>query len=103
MENKFNDYLLRAKILDSNDSLATLRDRFYFLESNTEKSLIYLCGNSLGLQPITASKYINEELEAWRKYGVEGHFNAKRPWMQYHEFLIKYSIDLRLANLSSTG
>ena len=94
MKNKFNDYLLRAKILDSNDSLATLRGRFYFPEFNSEKSLIYLCGNSLGLQPITASIYVNEELEAWKKYGVEGHFNAKRPWMSYHELLTKYSAEL---------
>ena len=26
-------------------------------------------------------------MDAWAKYGVEGHFLAEKPWFEYHEFL----------------
>jgi len=45
-----------------------------------------LTGNSLGLQPKLAAKYVEEELQAWADLGVEGHFHAKRPWLDYHTF-----------------
>ncbi len=83
-----------AKFLDSKDSLAKLRNKFYFPKTNTSEPFIYFCGNSLGLQPHTASSFIQDELDAWKKYGVDGHFNAKRPWMPYHEFLTQYSAEL---------
>jgi kynureninase len=41
----------------------------------------------LGLQPKQTQAYIQQELDDWAKYGVEGHFEAKNPWMPYHEFL----------------
>ena len=49
--------------------------------------MIYYTGNSLGLQPISTKKYIDQELNDWAKWGVEGHFHAQRPWMPYHEFI----------------
>ena len=48
---------------------------------------MYFCGNSLGLQPKTTARFIEEELEDWARLGVEGHFHARHPWMPYHEFL----------------
>jgi kynureninase len=36
--------------------------------------------------PKAAESYLNEELEDWKNWGVEGHFHARRPWMPYHEF-----------------
>jgi kynureninase len=47
--------------------------------------VIYFTGNSLGLQPKSTAKYIQQELSDWSKYGVEGHFQAKHPWLSYHE------------------
>ena len=38
---------------------------------------VYLCGNSLGLQPKSTKEAIAQELEDWKQYGVEGHFHAK--------------------------
>lgn len=70
--------------LDQNDELKTFREKFHFPINSEGKPYIYLCGNSLGLQPKITTKYIQEELEDWAKYGVEGHFKAKRPWMPYH-------------------
>jgi kynureninase len=83
-----------AKILDQEDSLSHFKRRFHLPETESGEPFIYFCGNSLGLQPDTAALFINEELEAWKKYGVEGHFHAKRPWMPYHELLTKYSAEI---------
>jgi kynureninase len=48
----------------------------------------------LGLQPDTAGQYLQEELEAWKMLGVEGHLNAKRPWLSYHELLTQYTAEI---------
>ena len=70
---------------DERDELASFRDRFYFPKING-KTAVYFTGNSLGLQPKTAESYVKQELEDWAKFGVEGHFDARRPWYSYHEF-----------------
>ena len=70
--------------LDKNDSLNHFRSKFLFPEDKNGYSCIYLCGNSLGLQPNTTRQYLEEELNDWSKYGVHGHTNAKRPWLTYH-------------------
>jgi kynureninase len=73
--------------LDKNDELKHYRDEFHIpLQKNGEEH-IYLCGNSLGLQAKRTKDYLNQELEDWATFGVEGHFHAKNPWMPYHEFL----------------
>ena len=79
---------------DKNDPLAYFRERFHFPETETGEPFIYFCGNSLGLQPDTAEQYIKEELDTWKKLGVDGHLNAKRPWMLYHEFLTHYTAEI---------
>lgn len=76
-----------AKKLDAADPLKHLRQEFLFPQQASGEPYIYLCGNSLGLQPKTTKQYINEELEDWATYGVEGHFEARRPWLPYHEFV----------------
>ena len=83
-----------AKKLDLNDSLSSYRKKYHLPKTKSGESFIYFCGNSLGLQTYNASTYINEVLDSWKKYGVEGHFNKNRPWMPYHEFLTKYSAEL---------
>lgn len=76
-----------AQNLDKNDELREYRNRFHFpLDSNGDKKL-YFTGNSLGLQPKSTREYINQELDDWAKYGVDGHFEAKNPWMPYHEIV----------------
>ncbi len=47
----------------------------------------YLAGNSLGLQPKATRAELLEDLAGWAKLGVEGHGDASRPWMPYHELL----------------
>ena len=45
---------------------------------------IYLCGNSLGLQPRATRQALLDELDDWRELAVEAHFRGKHPWMPYH-------------------
>jgi kynureninase len=73
-----------AAELDARDPLAAMRDRFH-VPPHGEAECVYLCGNSLGLQPKTAARYLEEELEDWRRLAVEGHFRGRRPWKDYHE------------------
>lgn len=76
-----------ARELDKQDPIAHYRDKFHIPKDNNGNDWIYMCGNSLGLQPKTTKDYIGQELEDWANFGVEGHFEAKNPWMPYHEFL----------------
>ncbi|HEY3387891.1 MAG TPA: kynureninase [Saprospiraceae bacterium] len=75
------------------------RDQFHIPKINGKDS-IYLCGNSLGLQPKRVKEYVNEELEDWATLGVEGHLHARHPWLPYHEFLTQSMAKLVGANES---
>ncbi|MDG2343489.1 MAG: kynureninase [Flavobacteriales bacterium] len=77
-----------AKKLDKNDPLKDCRNLFH-LPTFTKEPVVYYTGNSLGLQPKATKSYIQQELDDWAKWGVEGHFFAKNPWMPYHELLAK--------------
>lgn len=76
-----------AKSCDNQDILKKLRSQFHFPKKENGESKIYLCGNSLGLQPKNTSDYINRELKDWEKYGVDGHTEGDYPWLPYHEYL----------------
>ncbi len=73
-----------ARGLDAKDPLNHFRSRFYIPQHHGTDA-VYLTGNSLGLQPRSAEAYIKQELEDWARFGVEGHFEARKPWMPYHE------------------
>lgn len=76
-----------AQELDAQDVLNVYQEQFHFPTTKDGSPWLYFCGNSLGLQPKTTSDYIQQELKDWANLGVEGHFEAKNPWMPYHEFL----------------
>ena len=76
-----------AKAQDQNDPLAHYRDKFHIPKTSEGNEWLYFTGNSLGLQPKQTKNHINQELEDWANLGVEGHFEAKNPWLPYHEFL----------------
>lgn len=75
-----------AQKIDSEDALKDFRGKFLFPQ-HQGAPVVYFTGNSLGLQPKTTKTYIEQELDDWAKFGVEGHFEARRPWFAYHEFL----------------
>ncbi len=73
-----------ARQMDEKDPLKHYRQRFH-IPLHEGREVIYFTGNSLGLQPKTTRDYVNQELDDWARLGVEGHFQAKRPWFSYHE------------------
>ncbi len=73
-----------AREMDDADTLSGYRNRFLF-PKHKGKDVVYFCGNSLGLQPKGAQEYYEQELNDWAAFGVEGHFQAKRPWFSYHK------------------
>ncbi|NGZ89549.1 kynureninase [Psychroflexus sp. C1] len=76
-----------AKEMDLQDPLASFSDEFHIPTQKNGDKHIYLCGNSLGLQPKQTASFIQQELDDWANLGVEGHTEAQHPWMPYHEFL----------------
>jgi kynureninase len=78
-----------AHEMDAKDPLTKTRAQFHIPKAKDGSDAIYLCGNSLGLQPKNTEKALLQELADWKTLGVEGHFHAKNPWLPYHEFLTK--------------
>jgi kynureninase len=78
-----------AKSLDEKDVLRSFRKQFHFPKKKDGSTKLYFCGNSLGLQPKNVKTYVNEVIEDWQNYGVDGHTEATYPWLPYHEFLSK--------------
>jgi kynureninase len=71
---------------DHHDPLHSYRDEFHIPRStHTGQPAIYFCGNSLGLQPKSARKLVDQEMDDWARMGVEGHFEGTTPWYSYHE------------------
>ena len=85
---EYQNKLEFAKSLDRNDPLKHFREKF-FIPQHHGRDSIYFNGNSLGLQPRSTAKYVQQELDDWARLGVEGHFDAKNPWMPYHEIFPK--------------
>jgi len=74
-----------AEQQDRADGLAKLRDAFRIPTRADGTEQVYLCGHSLGLQPKAVASIVQEELESWARRAVDGHFEAARPWLNYHE------------------
>ncbi|MBB5208614.1 kynureninase [Chiayiivirga flava] len=72
--------------LDTADPLSTYRNEF-LIPPHADGETLYLCGNSLGLQPRATRQLLVDELDYWGTLAVEGHFRGKFPWMDYHEFV----------------
>ena len=76
-----------ARNLDSQDPLASYRDRFHTPRGPNGDEWVYLTGHSLGLQPKSAREYVERELQLWQELAVEGHFHGPQPWVPYIELL----------------
>ena len=72
--------------------------------ADSSPDAVYLCGNSLGLQPRLAGQYVAEEMDKWGRLGVEGHFNGDRPWLSVDEPCLPLLRDLvGAADVSEVG
>jgi kynureninase len=74
-----------AQQLDNYDTLKSFRILFH-IPQHQGHDVIYLTGNSLGLQPKQTEDFIKQELNDWAHLGVEAHFGAVNPWFYYHHF-----------------
>ncbi|HTD98910.1 MAG TPA: kynureninase [Mucilaginibacter sp.] len=82
----YQDTLAFANQLDEQDELKSFRSEFLIPQHN-ESDAIYLCGNSLGLQPIATEKYLAAQLDSWKELAIEGWFQGDDPWLQFHHQL----------------
>ncbi|QCR24122.1 kynureninase [Pontibacter sp. SGAir0037] len=82
----YQNNLSFAQEQDQQDPLNHFRNRFYIPQVNKQDA-IYFCGNSLGLQPKSVQRFIDDEMYKWANYAVEGHFTGDEPWFNYHELL----------------
>ena len=85
---EYQNSLEFARELDEKDPLKDFRSKF-FIPRHNGQDCVYFTGNSLGLQPKATSQYVQQELNDWASMGVEGHFQAKNPWLPYHEIFPK--------------
>jgi len=74
-----------ARALDAADPLSAWRDRFLLPQDDAGRELVYLCGHSLGAQPVHAAEYVAEVMRDWRRRGVDGFFEGRHRWLDYHE------------------
>jgi kynureninase len=72
---------------DARDPLAAYAAEFHHPYDANGRRMVYLSGHSLGLQAKSTAQYVEQELADWRRLGVLGHTQAKRPWIGYHEGL----------------
>lgn len=72
-----------AQAQDQADALKAYRNDFLIPKVNGKES-VYLCGNSLGLQPKAARAALEEQMTNWAERGVEGHFTGDTPWLTFH-------------------
>jgi kynureninase len=87
MTTRFEPGAAFAAELDARDDLAGFRPRFHIPRREDGGDVVYLCGNSLGLQPRAVRAHVEQELHDWEALAVEGHFRGKNPWVSYHELL----------------
>lgn len=99
-----------AKQQDEQDPLRHLRDYFVIpsradlarktiapsapREAGQDEPSIYLCGNSLGLQPTLTRKYMQQYLDTWATKGVYGHFKEVEdsnlaPWLHVDDDVLE--------------
>lgn len=76
-----------AESMDRRDPLREYRD-YFSIPTQGGREVVYLCGNSLGLCPVKAMDYVQQELERWQRLGVWGYFHSPRPWVGYEEPLL---------------
>lgn len=84
-----------AESLDQMDDLKDFREKFniptlgslcgvapeYVQKMGAQTDALYLCSNSLGLQPKEAQSLVQSNLDKWARVGVQGHFAGEENWV----------------------
>lgn len=98
----FQPTLTFAKTRDQADELGGYQAKFFLPVglAHDGKTVTYLAGNSLGLQPRAATDFIEDEMDRWSRFAVEGHFIGDNKWVDYHKLLTSSLAKLVGANES---
>jgi kynureninase len=82
------DLTLKAALaLDAADPDTARRGEFHFPRTADGEPVIYLCGNSLGLQPRRAADDVMRFMGEWQRLGVLGYHDSGADWLNLHERL----------------
>jgi kynureninase len=84
----YQNTLAFAETLDQQDPLKGFRAKF-LIPKHDGRDAIYFCGNSLGLQPVTAQQYVDDQFKTWKDLAIEGFFHGDDPWLGYHKKLTR--------------
>jgi kynureninase len=76
-----------ARERDAAGPLARWRGEFHFPVAPQGGPALYLCGNSLGLQPRSAGSEVAKFMAEWQRLGVLGYHDAGADWLNLHERL----------------
>jgi kynureninase len=77
-----------ARAQDAADPANARRAEFHFPRAPDGGEAIYLCGNSLGLQPRRAAADVETFMDEWRRLGVLGYHDPQADWRNLHERLL---------------
>jgi kynureninase len=77
-----------AHARDAADPATARRGQFHFPRRPDGGEVIYLCGNSLGLQPRRAAADVEVFMAEWRNLGVLGYHDPQADWLNLHERLL---------------
>eukprot|EP01060_Flectonema_neradi_P030742 TRINITY_DN4522_c3_g1_i1.p1 TRINITY_DN4522_c3_g1~~TRINITY_DN4522_c3_g1_i1.p1 ORF type:complete len:458 (+),score=94.22 TRINITY_DN4522_c3_g1_i1:57-1430(+) len=78
-----------AELMDKEDPLREYRSQFHIPKDKDGNDIIYLCGNSLGLQHKGVGDSVKEHIDKWATQAVEGHFQQPCPWFEIDDILRK--------------
>jgi kynureninase len=83
-----------ARALDAADPATARRAEFHFPRAPGGGEAIYLCGNSLGLQPKRAAEDVAGFMAEWQRLGVLGYHDPGTDWLGLHERLAPVAASL---------
>jgi kynureninase len=72
---------------DAEDPASARRQAFHFPRRPDGGPVVYLCGNSLGLQPRRAAQDLGRFMSEWQRLGVLGYHDREADWLNLHERL----------------
>ena len=85
MKSEFTLEAARAR--DAADPATRRRAEFHFPRTTDGREVLYLCGNSLGLQPRRAAEDVMAFMSEWQRLGVLGYHDPGADWLNLHERL----------------
>ena len=77
-----------ARARDAADPATARRRDFHFPRKADGGEVLYLCGNSLGLQPRRAAEDVMAFMTEWQRLGVLGYHDPEADWLNLHERLL---------------